>query len=90
MSNPVHDGCPQSQHPTVTIRTLPGAEWTRRFRSVVWNEITNTPVFGAWKEGMSPAGKPEPERKSKASAGDRFYATLRKLGYQRGPEGDYR
>ena len=60
----------------------------------VWPPCQNPDLnhAGQWEENTCPGGGTPATITYKAplNVGDKFYKTLRKLGYAKGPEGDYR
>lgn len=70
------------------------AGWVKSWDGILWPPCTNPDPNhgGVWVEDQQlAAGSPAtPTYKAPANVGDTFYKTLRKLGYQKGPEGDYR
>ena len=73
------------------IRPLVGAEWIKRYRFLdgAWEPNISAPDGGS---GQPIRGKPwgaTHEYSLPKNVGDAFYKTLRKLGYTKGPRGDY-
>ena len=77
------------------IHSLLGVDWVAQHRTYLpipeGSDDWQRPL-GSWQEGgLAMTGcKPATGWKMPSGPGEGFYKCLRKLGYQKGPDGDYR